>query len=105
MKIDLTRAIKYKDADLNTLELDLDSLTGRDLIDTEETLKKLGLTVAAWEYSRTFLLYVAAKSAHSPAEILKDLSAVDFTNVVNEVLAFLGGTASSDKTDTPSGKS
>lgn len=105
MKIEFTRPIKYKDEDINALDFDLESLTGRDLIDTEETLKKLGLTVAAWEYSRTFLLYVAAKSAHVPAEVLKDLAASDFTKLVNEVLAFLAGQESSVSTDGASGKS
>lgn len=105
MKIEFSHPIKYKDNDITSLDFDFESLTGRDLIDTEETLKKLGYTVAAWEYSRTFLLYVAAKSAHIPADVLKDLPAADFTKIINEALSFLAGAASSDSPPEVSGKS
>ena len=96
MKITLTKPLSYKDTELDTLDLDLGSLTGRDLLDTEEALKRSGVSVAAWEFSRTFLLSVAARSLHIPAEVLKGLSASDFTKLINEVLSFLAGQDSGD---------
>ena len=48
MKIELTKAIKYRDTDITTLDLDLSTLTGRDLIAAEESLKAKGQTVSAW---------------------------------------------------------
>ena len=98
MKIELTKPIRYKDTDIQTLDLELDDLTGRDLIDAEETLKARGKNVAAWEFSRSYLLSVAAKSAHLPAEVLEGLNAADFTRMILETGAFLGGTASGAST-------
>ena len=91
MIITLSTPLKYKDSQLSQLDLDLHTLTGRDLINAEETLKRSGVQVAAWEFSRQFLLEVAAKALHMPSEVLKDLSAGDFTRVINEVLSFLAG--------------
>ena len=99
MIITLTKPITYKDKQLNTLDLDLSQLTGRDLLDAEDSLKAQGVSVPAWEYSRAFLLEVAAKSLHIPPEVLRELSASDFTRMINEVLAFLAGSASQDSTD------
>ena len=98
MKIELTKPIRYKDTDIHTLDLELDDLTGRDLIDAEETLKARGQTVAAWEFSRSYLLSVAAKSSHMPAEVLEGMNAADFTRTVNEVLSFLAQSASGAST-------
>ncbi len=100
MDIKLSRPLKYKNTDLETLTLELDALTGRDLIDAEAALKAAGVNVPAWEYSREYLLAVAAKSLHIPAEVLKDLPAADFTRLINEVLSFLAGAASLDSPET-----
>lgn len=98
MKIELSKPLSYKDSELAELDLELDSLTGRDLIDAEESLKARGVNISAWEFSRTYLLGVAAKCLHLPADVLKDLPASDFTKVINEVLSFLAGQASSGST-------
>ena len=91
MKIDLKKPLSYKDTDIETLELDLESLTGRSLIDAENSLKAKGQNISAWEFSRGFLLEVAGKASNIPPEALMNLTAADFTNVINEVLAFLAG--------------
>ena len=98
MKIELTKPLRYKDTDIQTLDLDLESLTGRDLIDAENALKARGQNIAAWDFSRSYLLSVAAKSAHMPAEVLEGLNASDFTRMILETSAFLGGTASQAST-------
>lgn len=94
MKITLSQALKYQDKEINTLDLDLDNLTGNDLIDVEEDLKKRGVNVNAWEYSRTYLIALAARAVHIPVEALRSVSAKDFTAIVNEVLSFLAGASS-----------
>lgn len=104
MKITLTKALQYRDEELQELDLELDTLTGNDLIDVEEELKRKGVTVNAWEYSRTYLIAVAARALHIPAEALKGLNVKDFTAVVNEVLSFLAGAGSDSATVSGSGK-
>lgn len=94
MEIKLNKAINHNGKNITELDLNLEELTGNDLLAAEDELKRKGLNVAAWEYSRDFLITVAAKSLKLPVEAMKALSARDFTRVVNEVLAFLAGTDS-----------
>lgn len=96
MKITLTRPLTVKNESLTELELDLSSLTGKDLLDVEASLKAKGVSVAAWEYSRSFCAAVAAKSLGIPSAALNELPASDFTKIVNETLLFLAGQESSD---------
>lgn len=104
MKITLTKPITYQDTTLKELDLTLNNLTGQDLIDVEEHLKRKGITVNAWEYSRTYLISIAARALNIQAEALKTLSAKDFTAIINETLSFLAGTASENATQESSEK-
>ena len=94
MKIALSKPLRYQDKEVKELDLVLDDLTGQDLIDVEEDMKRKGLTVNAWEYSRTYLISLAGRAMNIPANALKKLSAKDFTSIINETLSFLAGTAS-----------
>lgn len=94
MKIKLDNPINNNGKDILELDLNLENLTGNDLLMAEEDMKRKGLNVAAWEYSREFLCSVAARSLKLPPEPLKNLSAKTFTQIINEVLTFLAGTGS-----------
>lgn len=94
MKIELSKAIPYKDAQLKELELELENMTGKDILQVESDMKASGENIAAWEYSRSFLLNVAARASHLPVEVLQNLNVKDFTRVINETLNFLAGGAS-----------
>lgn len=96
MKIELKNALKYKDAELTALDLELEGLTAADVLEVEEELKAGGVNILAWEYSRAFLLAVASRACHLPLEVLKGLSVPDFARVVNEVLSFFAGTATGE---------
>lgn len=104
MKITLTKAISYQDKELKQLDINLEDLTGQDLLDVEEQLKRKNITVNAWEYSRVFLLAVAAHAARVPMEAMKTMNVKDFTAVINEVLSFLAGAVSEDATEKVSGE-
>lgn len=92
MKIKLDKPISANGREITLLNLELESLTGNDLLTAEDEMKRKGLTVAAWEYSREFLCTVAARALKLPSESLKELSAKTFTQIINEVLSFLAGT-------------
>ena len=98
MKITLSKPLTVRDEALCELELDLSALTGKDLLDVEAALKAKGISVAAWEYSRSFCAAVAAKALGIPSAALNELPASDFTKIVNETLIFLAGQESSDLT-------
>ena len=103
MKLELTQAIKYHDEELKALDLELENLTGADVLNVESELKAAGENVAAWEYSRVFLLGVAARACHLPFEVMKTLGLNDFMRVINEVLAFFAGGVSAGLTAQNSG--
>ena len=96
MKISLSKPLSVRGETFTELNLDLSGMTGRDLLDVEEGLKAKGINVPAWEYSRSFLAALAAKSLGIPSAALSELSIKDFNAVINEVLLFLAGQDSSD---------
>lgn len=104
MKITLTKPLKHKDKELSEIDLSLDDLTGQDMIDVEEEMKRKGVTVNAWDYSRSYLISIAARALKLPAEALKGLSARDFTTIINETLNFFSTTASETATERSSVK-
>ena len=89
MKIQLKKAITHKGNELTTLDLELDNLTGNDLIDVEDQILKTGNPIQSTDFSRVYLITVAARALHMPVEILKQMCARDFARVVNEVRNFL----------------
>ena len=101
MKITLSQPVNYKDSQLDSLELDLDSLTGYDLIAVEDTLRASGQVNL---FSQGYFAAIAARSAHVPVEVLKGLPVKDFMKVTGEVINFLGDTASAESAPETSGE-
>ncbi|MBR0151081.1 MAG: phage tail assembly protein [Synergistaceae bacterium] len=99
MKIELKKAITHKGSEITTLDLDLDSLTGNDLIEVEDQIMKTGTPIQTTDFSRVYLISVAARTLHMPVEVLKFMGARDFARVVNEVRNFLLN-SDSEATDT-----
>ncbi len=99
MKITLSKPLSYKDTELDSLELELDSLTGRDLIAIEDSLRASGSVNL---FSQSYFAAVAARAAHIPVDVLKTLGAKDFMKVTAEVINFLTATDSEGSTATNS---
>ena len=93
MKITLSHPVPYKDTQLDSLDLDLDALTGNDLIAIEDSLRASGQVNL---FGQSYFAAIAARSAHIPLEVLKALPVRDFMKVTSEVINFLGGTASEE---------
>ena len=97
MKIHLKKAINFKGNEINTLDLDLNALTGEDLIKAEsEVLQGGGTPLQTLSFSRPYAITVAAKALHMPVEILRQMGARDFSKVVNEVQTFLAASDSEE---------
>lgn len=93
MKISLKKNLSFKDNQISEIDFDFENLTGSDILSVEKEIRATGENIAAWEYSRSFLLAVAARACHLPVEVLKNLSLPDFTKIINETLNFLAGAA------------
>ena len=93
MRITLSHPVNYKDTQLDALDLELDSLTGNDLIAIEDSLRASGQVNM---FSQSYFAAIAARSAHVPVEVLKSLPVKDFMKVTSEVINFLGSAVSMD---------
>ena len=92
MRINLSKPLKYRESELESLDLDLEVLTGQDLIDIEDDLRSAGQTVNM--LSQGYYSAIAAKALHIPAETLRGLPLRDFMKLTNAVIFFLNDTVS-----------
>lgn len=88
MRVELSKAVSYKDTEIISLELDFDSLTGDDLIKSEENFKRTYPNGQLW--GTAYAAFIAGKAAHIPAQIIMSLPVNDFFKVVNAVWDFFG---------------
>lgn len=89
MKVQLKKCLTHKGEELRELDIPLENLTGADLIDVEQQLFRSGKVALMPDYSKVYLIRVAARAARIPVEVLEQLSARDFTIVTNKVQNFL----------------
>lgn len=96
MKVQLKKLLKHKGQDLTELDIPVEELTGADLIDIEKQVaeKDNKKALILPEFSKLYLVTVAARAARIPVEVLQTLSARDFTAVTNAVQNFLTGSDS-----------
>ncbi len=82
----LKRPFQFEDEWIEELYLDLDSLTGRDIMDASK-----GVENYVQETDKTYLCNIAAKALKRPKEIMYFMSAKDATAICYEVSNFLIG--------------
>ncbi len=93
MRIRLIKTFTHNGKEYKELNFEFDKLTGQDMIDAEEITRRAGgnITMGAADYSRGYVLTIAAKASGLPREALMTLGAQDFTNILNQTLIFLSG--------------
>lgn len=99
MKIKLKKAIMHKGQELEVIDMPLEELTGNDLIEAEKQIIQSGESIVVTDFSRPYLIAVAARAAHIPVETLKFMDARDFTRIAGEVRNFLIVQDSEDSTE------
>lgn len=94
MQIELKKPIEHNGEEVSELNLDLDGLTGDDLLraETEHNMVH-GAISGVPELSKTYLMHVAARAAKMPVDSIKAMSARDATRLTMEVQNFLLGQA------------
>lgn len=95
MKVALSKPLSHKGQSLDEIELKLEEMTGRDLLEVETQMNAEGKFLVT-DFSKAYQLRIAAKAARIPVEVLEGLSARDFTKVVSAVQLFLVGSDSPD---------
>lgn len=90
MEYKLSKEVEFEGVKYTTLNIDLDSLTGRDLINAEsEAYAMIGRP--ATDLDRVYHACIASRAAKVPSELFNALPAKDFAQIAREVQSFLLG--------------
>jgi len=89
--IELKKPVENEGQTVETIHLDLEGLTGEDLIQAESEYAVMGGVASVPELSKAYLMHVAARACGLPVETIRSLSARDVTQVTMEVQNFLLG--------------
>ncbi|MGI6436410.1 MAG: phage tail assembly protein [Syntrophomonadaceae bacterium] len=90
-RVKLSKVKTWEDVEYDALFLDLEGLTGNDLLQAEKEYASEGGTAPVVELNKGYLSLVAAKAAKVPVELIRDLPAKDFSQVTIMVQNFLLG--------------
>ncbi len=94
-KVTLDKPLQHRGASMKAIEMNLEGLTGRDLIEVETQMNQEGKFAPMADFSKLYLSRVGARAAGLPAEAVESLGARDFNRVVNAVQLFFVGSGSS----------
>ena len=95
MKIKLTKAINFHGENLKELDLNLEGLTGNDLINAEKQAMIDENLPMVTDFTRVYQIAIAAQALKMPVEVLRELPIKAFTKITSEVQRFLLDSASS----------
>lgn len=89
MKMKLKKPINFEGELITELNLDLDCLTGKDMIDAQKEIQSLDVPVL--EFNKEYLAVVAAKACGMPTDLIPLLGIKDFSTITVQVQNFLLG--------------
>lgn len=89
MRIQLQKPINYEGEEITELQLDLDGLTGKDMIDAQKEIQSMDSPVQ--EFNKELLAVIAAKACGRPSDLMPLLGIKDFSRITVEVQGFLFG--------------
>lgn len=91
--IDFVKPLVFEGETFNGISLDFESLTGNDIEKAEMQFISENPQIAAQtplkEMSKSFLAIIAAKAAKKPVQLIRSLSAPDYSKVTTTTMAFL----------------
>lgn len=106
MKIKLIKPIKIDEKPVKQLDLDLESLTGEEILKIDSELRMEGHSQGLRDvFDQNVLLKIASKSSGIIPDDLKKLSAPDFLEVTFSVRNFLLGLSATPEEQENSEKS
>ena len=88
-RVDLSNVFTFEGKTYTSLDLDLENLTGKQMIEAAKEAKGIGIVNPVQEFCPVFLACVAAKAAKVPVDLIESLPAKDFTVVKTTVQNFL----------------
>lgn len=100
MKVQLGKPLNHKGQAIYEIDLKLEEMTGRDLLEAEAQMNAEGKFLVT-DFSKAYQLRVAAIATRLPVEVLEGLPARDFARVVAAVQLFLVGSDLPDLSPEP----
>lgn len=91
MIIILSKPVEFEGKTYTELDVNLDGMTGDDIIKAERECLTSGIPMGVAETSKGFLMSLAARSAKVPVEMIYALPIKDVTKITMEVQSFLLG--------------
>ena len=89
MGLKLSKEYEYDGKQYKELKLNLEELTGKDMLTAEKEAKLLDPHINVPELSKTYLAVLASRAAQVPVDFVVNLKAKDFSAVTLEVQNFL----------------
>ena len=91
MKISLSKPYDFDGVTYTELDVDFESLTGRDVVAAKREWARLGNFSAVISTDVEFAVFLAAKAAKQPYEFFDALPAKEYCRIAREVTNFLIG--------------
>lgn len=93
MNIILKKPIKKDDSEIKELNIDLDNITGKDILAAEKEARLMGDTSLELGWSKMFQAVLVSKAATEKVVVddIMNLSGADFMRVTGAVADFLFG--------------
>ncbi|AJQ29021.1 phage tail assembly protein [Pelosinus fermentans] len=79
----------FEEKEYTELNLDLEALTGKDLLEASREVRTIGETSPVVELSKSYYAVVGAKAAKVPIDLVLALPAKEFSQLTVEVQSFL----------------
>ena len=89
MDVKFEKPFVFEDQEYGSLTLDVENLTGKDLLDASRETRAFGDVTPLIELSKTYYAFIAAKAAKVPIELIWALPAREFSKVTVEAQNFL----------------
>lgn len=87
--IPFRKPFAFEGKEYKEIRLDLDALSGRDVIDAEAEARAMGVRAIMLESSKAYQAILAAKAAGVAVDFINALPAKEFSRVTGEVQGFL----------------
>ncbi|SDD89831.1 phage tail assembly protein [Sporomusa acidovorans] len=89
--IPFRKPFTFEGKEYTEMKLDLDKLTGKDVIDAESEARAMGVRAVMLESSKVYQAILAARAAGVTIDLIQALPAKEFSSVTGEVQGFLLG--------------
>lgn len=88
-KVEFSNKYTFEGVDYDSVDLDLESLKGKDISKAKKQWQRAGNAAAAVTMDIDFCIHVATLASDQPIEFFEELPADDYNRVYGEVFSFL----------------